>query len=417
MNKSQKNSINKGVIYNYSFILLVLFMFCKTTHSQDEKMDTIAFINVQNEIINCSSGMMNYKLNYVTTSFELHWDVELYFTKYDENTTYFYVKQIEDSIISEYVYLNDTLLVFANYENIIYSSKTHTQKPFSGNIRRVFTYLLDEHDLTNFMAYEYVNYYDTIMPSGVQAIVGEAYEVSEANGMDNKYYSKIKINTNNNSLLSCFNAVETYTDSVLFYSGIKEYIINSITLYTEEDLEVGKLINLKYSELDSLIFAKELEKDTTKNNNVIKKDSSIVIPEFAFDWELPLINGDTLSSRSIKSKIIVLDFYYMSCAPCIMAIHDLVKLDSLYNDKEVMFIGVNILDKDLLKLRNFLQEKKIQYPNVINGSELSNKYGFNSFPQTLIIDSETNKLLYHVSGYRSDSYKHYKKLLDQSLSN
>ncbi|NLA25221.1 MAG: TlpA family protein disulfide reductase, partial [Bacteroidales bacterium] len=120
-------------------------------------------------------------------------------------------------------------------------------------------------------------------------------------------------------------------------------------------------------------------------------------------------------SNTINSKIIVLDFYYTSCGPCILDIRNLVKLDSLFNDSDVCFIGINVADNDISRMQKFLIDRKIKYKNVYEGNDLANKYGFRGFPQILFIDSETNEILHHSTGCRSDGFEYYKNLLEGFL--
>lgn len=403
--------IKDGVIRIYSILsFLILLVLNNNIFAQNIEGDTLCFYKAQEKLDNCKSGIINYKLNYVTSNFELYWDVEFYFIR-NNNKLFFYVKQIEDTMVSEYVFYNDTILIFAEYDNNTTYFKEYTNNPFNGNIRRVFTYLLDEHNLTNFISYDQVKLFDTISPpSNDSIIIGLASESTKANGLDGYYNSKIVLNKNNFNLISCFNEVVAYKDSSLFHKSYKEYVIDTISLYYDKNQDIAFLISSKYDELNKIImpylaFEKEVNIESTKEE----------IPKYAYEWRLPQVNGDTLYSDSINSKILVVDFYYMSCAPCILAINDLIKLDSLYNENEVTFIGANVVDNDISKINTFLQKKNVKYRNIVNAKSLSDKYGFHSFPQILFIDTETNEILYHFSGYRSDEFEYYKDILRKLL--
>ena len=51
------------------------------------------------------------------------------------------------------------------------------------------------------------------------------------------------------------------------------------------------------------------------------------------------INGNTISLESLKGKIVVINFWFVECKPCIMEIPELNKIVDLYKDKEVVFLG------------------------------------------------------------------------------
>lgn len=371
--------------------------------------DTAAFSIAQDQFDNCRSGYMSYQLNYKTSNFEIYWEVELAFVKKSDGNLHFYVKQTEDTSLVEYVYFKDTLLVFAEGATENFYSKEYSEKPFEGNVRRAYTYLLSEHVLTNFLTYKNVSIYDTILPENKgNVIVGESSTIVTDSPLIGHYKSKIVLDSNNN-LVSCFNQVLAYRDTSLFHAAYKEYVIDSVVLYPVKDQNIESKIMAKYFELDSIITPNYKEKKDTI------KVKSLEIPKYAINWRLPLTNGDTLDSKKIKSKIVVVDFYYMGCGPCVLGIYDLVELDNYYDESDVTFVGVNVVDKDIAKINKFIKEKGIKYKNVIDTKGLSNRYGFNSFPQILIIETKSNKILYHFSGYRSDGHTYYKRLIDSLL--
>ncbi|MDY0315559.1 MAG: TlpA disulfide reductase family protein, partial [Bacteroidales bacterium] len=291
--------------------------------------------------------------------------------------------------------------------------KRHTTEPFKGNIRHVFTELLDINYLTLFLDYDKVEISDSISTNNQnKIIIGKASSYLEyKNKMDAYYSYEIAINQYNLELIRCFGDVIVYMENDFLHKSSKEFLIEKIELYNYKNQSIEEKIISKYLLLDSIII------QNPQPQTISSLDTIIEIPKYAHDWALPLVGGDTLNSNSINSKIIVLDFYYMSCAPCVLAIRDLVKLDTLFNDTDVSFIGINTIDKDLDRLKQFLVERKINYKNVYGGIDLASKYGFNSFPQILFIDSQTNEIIYHSSGYRSDGYEYYKTLLEKLLEN
>ncbi len=394
-------------------LIFLLFYICNASYSQELNNDTIKFFKVQKQFEKFNSATINYRLNYVTTNFELHWDVESYFLK-NNDEVFFYIKQIEDPFISEYVYYRDTLLIFAQDSNRITYDKKHTNKPFRGNIRRVFTFLFNEHVLTSFLSYDEVTIYDSVLiTSQVNAIIGVASTSVNDNERDGYYKSKIILNKNNNSLVSCLTEVEVYNNDIFFHKASQEYIINEISLHRRKKRYIKDIIKTKYFELDSIITPNVL----AKNDTLKKENSNVELPKYAYEWSMPLINGDTLRAKDINSKILVIDFYYMSCAPCILAINDMVKLDSIYNENDVSFVGANVFDNDVVKIDKFLGERNVEYTNVMKAKDLAEKYGFYSFPQIIFINTKTNEILYHFSGYHSGEFEHFKQILDGLLEN
>lgn len=108
------------------------------------------------------------------------------------------------------------------------------------------------------------------------------------------------------------------------------------------------------------------------------------------------INGHKHSSKNLKGKILVLNFWFINCPPCKMEIPELNKLVEQYGgDSMVVFIAVALDEKFLLK--EFLKTTPFRYTIVDDGRFIAQKYGITSFPTNVVVDQE-GKIIFHSSG-------------------
>lgn len=99
-------------------------------------------------------------------------------------------------------------------------------------------------------------------------------------------------------------------------------------------------------------------------------------------------------------KIIILDFWYMACFPCIKAIPHISELQSKYNDNGVVILGLNIdsNEKREKRLPDFIQINKMNYPIVFIDKSVPKSYNIEGYPTFYIIDKQ-GKILFSKSGF------------------
>jgi thiol-disulfide isomerase/thioredoxin len=99
------------------------------------------------------------------------------------------------------------------------------------------------------------------------------------------------------------------------------------------------------------------------------------------------LDGKKYDLAELKGKVVVLNFWFIGCAPCRVEMPALNKLVQEYaSNKDVVFIGfANDPDKDL---REFLKKNQFLYSIVANGSAIASKYGVNAFPGHVVIGKD-----------------------------
>jgi thiol-disulfide isomerase/thioredoxin len=96
------------------------------------------------------------------------------------------------------------------------------------------------------------------------------------------------------------------------------------------------------------------------------------------------LDGRDFELASMRGKVVVLNFWFIGCAPCRAEIPELNKLAKEYADKDVVFIAV-AADGET-DLRTFLKEVPFDYHVVPGGGEVMGRYGSAGFPRHVVID-------------------------------
>jgi thiol-disulfide isomerase/thioredoxin len=78
-----------------------------------------------------------------------------------------------------------------------------------------------------------------------------------------------------------------------------------------------------------------------------KKEIPQLIPvgSLALDWTLPFYNkNENISLSNLKGKVILLDFWFKNCGPCIESVPHLNAINKKFSDKKFEVLGVNTWD-------------------------------------------------------------------------
>lgn len=123
------------------------------------------------------------------------------------------------------------------------------------------------------------------------------------------------------------------------------------------------------------------------------------------------INGNLLSSDSLKGKVIVLNFWSITCGPCIIEIPELNKLVEIMKDKEVVFIAPAIYTSRELLNNGFLLQHPFNYQIVLVDND---DYSITSFPTHIIIDQDL-KVVDRLTGYSPGNIKNLEQIINRTL--
>ncbi|TVR39003.1 MAG: TlpA family protein disulfide reductase [Cryomorphaceae bacterium] len=118
------------------------------------------------------------------------------------------------------------------------------------------------------------------------------------------------------------------------------------------------------------------------------------------NFTLPIMLGEgNISLEELRGKIVLLDFWYVSCAPCKKAIPHLQALHRKYAGSDVVVLGVNPVDADRSdqELQKFFGIYGMTYPNVLDsGRTATSQMNVRAYPTLYLLDREGKVYWSHV---------------------
>ncbi|MFN3403607.1 MAG: TlpA family protein disulfide reductase [Cytophagaceae bacterium] len=147
----------------------------------------------------------------------------------------------------------------------------------------------------------------------------------------------------------------------------------------------------------------------------VKKSEKVQV---APDFTLTDINGQKVSLKDFRGKVVYMDIWATWCAPCMISIKKSKPLKEHYkNNPNVVFLYVSI-DKDVERWKKVVHEKEIKGVHLISvgGSEenILQKYNADYIPRYVLIDKNGNISAANAKGPEdSDLINDIDKLLEK----
>jgi len=107
----------------------------------------------------------------------------------------------------------------------------------------------------------------------------------------------------------------------------------------------------------------------------------------AIDFNTVTLNGEELNLSALKGKVVVLNFWFTTCMPCLKEIPELNKLAASYEADEVVFIGFARDDKQKLEAF-FVKFGPFNYNIVPESSAIADAYKVIGWPQSMVINKQ-----------------------------
>ncbi|MEM9986281.1 MAG: TlpA disulfide reductase family protein [Bacteroidota bacterium] len=140
--------------------------------------------------------------------------------------------------------------------------------------------------------------------------------------------------------------------------------------------------------------------------------------ETAPAWRLTTLQGDSLSLEDLRGKIVLLDFWYVGCVPCVKAMPHLQQIHDDYQERGVVVVGFNPTGQDLQQQAAFLQKQGISYP-VVHSAEDTDwaaRYAVEGWPTLFVIDRE-GRMVHKERGFTGKSSEtKLRKVIEEQLT-
>jgi len=235
--------------------------------------------------------------------------------------------------------------------------------------------------------------------------------------INNNYNLKINLSKKNSqNILENSNSVSyEYTISKNDFNVSKVLKIiqtNEGILCSSLEFETEYLTDNEFNNILSDFFDNSLFMDL---DEIIADQYKILYPQDSIlNFSLNCIDGELINTYDGSTKLYLLDFWFVACGPCRLAMPYLDTIYQKYKQQGLTVIGLNANDKDTSLIKKVLNASRVSYPISMDALELIQKLKVQVYP-TLILLNSRRKIIYWKTGFEKDEIKELDKLIAKEL--
>jgi peroxiredoxin len=115
------------------------------------------------------------------------------------------------------------------------------------------------------------------------------------------------------------------------------------------------------------------------------QDDSTLLNKPAPKFELHDLTGKICSLENLKGKIVVLNFWFIACKPCVNEMPVLNEIKKNYDPAKVVFLALSLDGKEAINA--FLQNHKFDYNILPKAASVGEKYNIYAYPTSMVINA------------------------------
>lgn len=142
------------------------------------------------------------------------------------------------------------------------------------------------------------------------------------------------------------------------------------------------LVNIFLFQLHAQQPTKEQVKQVEDAKKEVKAMKGNKFPEF----DITSLYGQSLTSENTKGKIVLFNFWFTRCGPCIQEIPELNELAKEFEDQDVLFIAPTF--DGTPQVERFLNRFDFEYEIVPDVKEFCLELNIRSYPTHFIVNKE-----------------------------
>jgi len=126
------------------------------------------------------------------------------------------------------------------------------------------------------------------------------------------------------------------------------------------------------------------------------------------------LDGEKLDLAALRGKVVVLNFWFIGCAPCRIEMPGLNQLVSEFKGKDVVFVAISSDSTE--ELRTFLKKNTFSYHIVPDGSKIAQTYELNGAYPTHIVIGRDGRIISRLTGGSDKRHDDLSPLIERALS-
>ncbi len=159
-----------------------------------------------------------------------------------------------------------------------------------------------------------------------------------------------------------------------------------------------KNIIVNQNKIGDFIASKHVPPDF-KTQKTAKDD---LVGKVATNWILKNVNNDTISLQDMHSKVVMIQFSGIGCAPCHMSIPFLKKLALEYSEKDFDFVSIESWSNNIDGIKRYQINNDLNYKFLISTEEVKSSYQIGAVPAFFILDK--NRVIRRIiEGYGKET--------------
>jgi len=147
------------------------------------------------------------------------------------------------------------------------------------------------------------------------------------------------------------------------------------------DININSALDFRAPEY----FPPDFEIKVRGKQQAIKKD---LTGKRASEWILTDYNGKSIAFRDLKSKVLVIEFTGIGCAPCHAAIPFIKQLVKDNSDRDFELISIETWGSDIDGLKRYYENNELNYSLLKSTKGITESYQVNGVPSFFILDKE-----------------------------
>ena len=188
---------------------------------------------------------------------------------------------------------------------------------------------------------------------------------------------------------------------------LSEYSSYSLKKYNLNNQQSKNSMPLQLSSIPAFCNVKDYVE--IKNVELLSKDANAPM------WALNSLEGKSVSLTDYKGKIVLIDFFYKDCYPCMKALPILQSFNEKYKRKGLAVVGIDPIDEENGGIKKFILKRGITYKILLDEKkDAAIKYNVSGYPTIYLID-KNGKIIYSNSGFDEALESKLEELIKSNL--